>query len=78
VAYGQMSPPDVSITGASLTRDGLTFINADYVFEDPDTGFYSAQFPDLVSSDDKYTLLIVGSNGGTDSRRNLTFKSTYC
>jgi hypothetical protein len=76
IARGTKTPPDTTIASATV-KLGDTTTPAEYIFSDPDSPYWSAQFPILTDGEDYY-LKVTGSAGGVGDRKHLKIKQEYC
>lgn len=75
VAYGVTDRP---IANATVRRaSGGDPIDADFIYEDPGTGFWSATFPGLDDADD-YIFLIEDIDSGAADVDDLRIMEAFC
>jgi hypothetical protein len=61
---------------AWVTSSELVETNAEFIFDDPETGFWCAQFG--VLEEETYSFRAQGSSGNSDTVEDLSISDTYC
>jgi hypothetical protein len=84
LSYGTHDTDDTALVSATMTYvDGSsmpTVTPADYIFDDPSSGFWCAQFDTLPQNADgtTYTFTATGNGGGQDQKTGLMLFDDQC